>query len=178
MAIRQPYIDRLLSYEKVASRVAEIRKEVGPLIASTFSGGNFNYDEQKNLPMAASKVSPELQSLAVFGRLTESFFRAAEEGDVILVLAYLLEGFPANYQNEKTGETALHIAAAVNAVDVVRVLVSIGNCDYLLRDKRDRLAVELAISEADNWAIAKLLGKKSREQGKIQGVSVTRRSIV
>lgn len=162
---RHRLLNAIFNHEPCIQRINRVREEIRPLLNRVFRNTANNLKEAvggnpRNYPHA--------------GYLQKHFFQAAERGDVVSIIAYLLEGYPVNDQN-RFGETALHVAAAVNAVDITRVLVSTGECDYLLRDNGERLAVELAISEADNWAISKLLGKKARQQGIKQGVRVTRR---
>jgi hypothetical protein len=55
-------------------------------------------------------------------------------------------GNDANVVNRQDagGMTALHQAAAMGARAFVRALVTLGLCDYLIRDKKGRAAAELA----------------------------------
>lgn len=92
-----------------------------------------------------------------------------------MALAFTLEGFGVNEQDKNTGETALHIAAACRAHKVLKVLLETEKCDFLLRDKKGRLASEMAYLHGNDPAVARLLGIKERKQGDAQGIKVTRR---
>ena len=74
-----------------------------------------------------------------------------------------------NYQDQN-GMTALHHAAALGARPCIRVLVNSGQCDYLLKDKENRYAYELAIIWAKDYAVGRLLAKKQAQQALEQGV--------
>ena len=81
----------------------------------------------------------------------------------------LANGGDANEQ-DKNGMTPLHHAAALGARPCIRVLVASGQCDYLLRDRYGRYAYELAIEHARDFAVARLLMKKQRQQAHARGV--------
>jgi ankyrin repeat protein len=119
---------------------------------------------------------PQLQSDAVMTRLGREFLTAAERGDAMAVGAFLEEGFPANWQDNRTKETALHVAAASQARGVLRVLLDAGQCDYLLRDKGGRLASDLAYLYGHDPAAARLLGVKERKQAETHGITLTSKS--
>jgi len=118
---------------------------------------------------------PQLRGDAVLNRLGREFLKAAERGNAPLVRAYLEEGFPANYQDRRTGETALLASAGARARDVLRVLLDSGLCNFLLRDKGGRLASELAYLFGRDPAAARLLGIKERKQAEALGIALTRR---
>jgi uncharacterized protein len=119
---------------------------------------------------------PQLQADAVMVRLGREFLKAAERGDALAVGAFLEEGFPANWQDSRTKETALHVAAASRARDVLRILLNADQSDYLLRDKGGRLASDLAFLNGRDSAAARLLGVKERKQAEAQGIQIKRRS--
>lgn len=108
-------------------------------------------------------------------RLGREFLRAVERGDDAQVRMFLAAGFPPNWQDPETGETALHVAAGAKARAVVRLLVETGFCDYLLRDAQGRLASELAFTHGEDPALARLLGTKERKQAEAQGITLKRR---
>ena len=108
-------------------------------------------------------------------RLGRDFLKAAERGNAPVVSAYIEEGFPVNYQDRQTQETALHISAGTSARKVLRVLLDCGLCNFLLRDKGGRLASELAYLFGHDPAAARLLGTKERRQAEAQGIALTRR---
>ena len=105
----------------------------------------------------------------------EEYLLAAERGDAHFFELYLSFGMPVNFQHPKTGETALHIAAARRARHIIRSALKTGQCDFLLRDKQGRLASELAHLFGRDPAITRLLGLKERAQGEAQGITVTLR---
>jgi hypothetical protein len=118
---------------------------------------------------------PQLRTDRTLNNLGREFLRAAERGNAPMVGAYIEEGFPLNFQDRLTLETALHISAAAKARSVLRVLLDCGLCNFLLRDKGGRLASELAYLFGRDPAAARLLGSKERKQAEAQGISLTRR---
>ena len=117
----------------------------------------------------------QLRSYAVMTRLGREFLKAAERGSAVAIGAFIEEGFPTNWQDNRTKETALHVAAASRAHGVLRVLLDSGQCDYLLRDKGGRLASDLAYLYGHDPVAARLLGIHERKQAKAQGIEVKRR---
>ena len=90
------------------------------------------------------ELLPQLRDDKDMNRLGREFLKAVERGNAPAVGAYIEEGFPPNYQDRQTEETALHISAGTRARKVLRVLIDCGLCNFLLRDKGGRLASELA----------------------------------
>jgi ankyrin repeat protein len=121
------------------------------------------------------ELLPKLRDDRDMNRLGREFLKAVERGNAPAVGAYIEEGFPANYQDRQTQETALHISAATRAHKVLRVLLDCGLCNFLLRDKGGRLASELAYLFGQDPAAARLLGSKERKQAEAQGIKLTRR---
>jgi hypothetical protein len=121
------------------------------------------------------ELLPNLRDDRDMNRLGREFLKVAERGYAPAVAAYIAEGFPANYQDPQTGETALHISAGTRARRVLRVLLDCGMCNFLLRDKGGRLASELAYLFGHDPAAARLLGTKERKQAEAQGITLTRR---
>ena len=121
------------------------------------------------------ELLPQLRDDKDMNRLGREFLKAVERGNAPAVGAYIEEGFPPNYQDRQTQETALHISAAVKARKVLRVLLDCGLCNFLLRDKGGRLASELAYLFGQDPAAARLLGTKERKQAEAQGIKLTRR---
>jgi len=121
------------------------------------------------------ELLPQLRDDKDMNRLGREFLKAVERGNAPVVGAYIEEGFPANYQDRRTQETALHISAAVKARKVLRVLLDCGLCNFLLRDKGGRLASELAYLFGQDPAAARLLATKERKQAEAQGIKLSRR---
>lgn len=107
--------------------------------------------------------------------LGKELLKVAQHGNVNKLKLFIDEKFPVNYQDPETSETVLHIAAGSRARKVLRLILSTGQCDFLLRDEQGRLASELAFLYGQDIAVAKLLGIKERKQGEAQGIKVTRR---
>jgi len=105
-----------------------------------------------------------------FGR---EFNEAARDGDADLVRAFMEEGYPFGWSDPRTGETALHAAAGSRARPVVRVLIQHWP-DFLIRDRKGRLASELAYLYGEDPAMAHLLGTKERKNAIATGRDVRR----
>lgn len=123
----------------------------------------------------ADALLPQLHRDRAMMSLGREFLSAAARAVAPKAGAFIEEGFPVNYQDPLTGETALHAAAGANARDALRVLLASGRCNFLLRDKQGRLASELALLYGDDPATARLLGNKERIQAAAQGIKLTRR---
>ncbi|MCW8966349.1 MAG: hypothetical protein OQK82_06660, partial [Candidatus Pacearchaeota archaeon] len=102
------------------------------------------------------------------------YLRAAERGDILSLIHYYEEGFPLNWQDIDTGETALHVIAACRARDCLRLYIKTNECDYLIRDNWNRLPSEMAYLYGNDPAVARLLGNKERKQAELQQVKLTR----
>jgi len=101
--------------------------------------------------------------------------QAARDGDPVTVRRLAGEAStPVNFQDPRTGATALHYMAAYRARPALRELLKSGRCDFLIRDKKGRLAWELA-SSADDAAMARLLLRKTVKQAAEQDVVLRRR---
>lgn len=107
--------------------------------------------------------------------LGREFLSAIQRGNPATLEVFLSEGMDVNYQDPQTRQTALHVAASAQARSVIRILLATNKCDHLIRDKRGRLASELAYMVGENPALARLLGNKERKQAEKQGVKLTRR---
>jgi ankyrin repeat protein len=123
----------------------------------------------------SDELLAQLRDDRTMNNLGRAFLQAAERGNAPIVGAFIEEGFPANFQDQLTGETALHACAASRARKVLRVLVVCGLCDFLLRDKGGRLASELAYLFGKDPAAARLLGIKESRQATAAGITITRR---
>ena len=121
------------------------------------------------------ELLPQLRADRAMNNLGREFLQAAERGNAPMVGAYIEEGFPPNFQDRLTLETALHISAAARARSVLRVLLDCGLCNFLLRDKGGRLASELAYLFGKDPAAARLLGIKESKQAEARGIKLTRR---
>lgn len=106
-------------------------------------------------------------------RLGREYLDAARCGDTATLRAYIEEGLPASYQDKKTGENALHIAAGSQARHVLRLLLPVWE-GYTVRDRQGRLSSELAYLYGEDLPMARLLGIKERKEA-AQTASILRR---
>ena len=120
-------------------------------------------------------AAPEDQREKLTARIGAAFLTAAETGNPIEVGAFIKHGFPVDYQDPQTGQTALHIVAACQARKALRVLLKSKECDFLLRDNQGRLASEMAYLYGRDPAVARLLSIKERKQAEAAGIKLTRR---
>ena len=120
-------------------------------------------------------AAPEDQREKLTARIGAAFLTAAETGNPIEVGAFIKHGFPVDYQDPQTGETALHIVAACQARKALRVLLKSEECDFLLRDNQGRLPSEMAYLYGRDPAVARLLSIKERKQAEAKGIKLTRR---
>lgn len=96
---------------------------------------------------------------ALLGR---DWLDAARHGESAALIAFIEEAFPIGYADPRTGETALHAAAGSQARPAVRLLLPHWP-DFLIRDKRGRLASELAYLYGEDPAMARLLAITERK---------------
>ena len=166
----------------VAEAVAQLRARIEQRRAAAWQPepGPTAQERRRHWQEVAARqvqnIEVEQLADAAMNRLAREFLKAAERNNAPLVGAWLEEGFPANWRDRQTQETALHISAAARARAVLRMLIESGLCDYLLRDKGGRLASELAYLFGRDPVAARLLGIKERKQAEAQGVKLRRRS--
>ncbi|WP_372837476.1 ankyrin repeat domain-containing protein [Phaeovulum sp.] len=90
--------------------------------------------------------------------MPDSFLEAVRQGNAERIAEWLEGGYSKiNYQEAGTGMTALHYAAARNAVPIIKLLLRTGNCDGRIRDRMGRTAATLAIEVADNPVLGRYL---------------------
>jgi hypothetical protein len=109
-------------------------------------------------PFGEDVVRACARAVKVLGRY---WLDAARRGDWPMIVAYLEEGFPIDYADPGSGETALHAAAASRARTVVRVLLPLWH-DFLAEDRRHRLPSDLAYEFGEDPALARLLSMLER----------------
>lgn len=68
-----------------------------------------------------------------------AFLHAASTARIDPMRELMEAGIPVNFQHPVTRQTALHIAAAGATVETVKLLVDTGQCDYLIRDRFERI---------------------------------------
>jgi hypothetical protein len=168
--------------------LAEPPQESKEFLEALFSTRSFSLPPQPQSPGPASQMfnaiagarqlTPE-ETLAakcdrVFERLGREFVEAARDGDGDLVRAFIEEGFPMQFFDQRTRETALHAAAGSRARPAIRVLVQHWP-DFLMRDHYGRLSSELAYLYGEDPAMAHMLGIKERKQAKAKGGDPVRR---
>ncbi|MES1990606.1 MAG: hypothetical protein V4441_06620 [Pseudomonadota bacterium] len=120
-------------------------------------------------------ISPDLAALCkrALARLGRDYLDAARCGDTATMRAYIEEGFPATYQDKRTGETAMHVAAGSQGRAVLRFLLPLWE-GFTVRDRQQRLASELAYLYGEDVAMARLLSRKERQEA-AQTASIIRR---
>jgi ankyrin repeat protein len=107
--------------------------------------------------------------------LIPDYYHAIDRGNARKLKEVLDKGFPVNYFNPVSGETALHSLAAGGARPAIRVLLTYENIDFLARDNQGRLSSEMAYLYGRDPALARLLGNKEVKQARAQGIKLTRR---
>lgn len=178
----QNFTNRLMESPETAARLAEVYSRIvnmgdpatgrptrwpllKRLLRSIRSSPVRRLQAGTGLILAGSIMDDE-HTAAAFDR---EFFRAAEKGDDVAVLTFLLAGFDPNRKRPRWGDTALHIAATRDARDVARVLIESGKCDYRIPDRHGNLASTNAYLYGRNPALARLLSIKERKQAEAQG---------
>lgn len=90
--------------------------------------------------------------------LPGAFLLAVRNAEIDSVRRMLDDGYDRiDYADPATGMTALHIASALNARQLVQLLIATGKCNLAARDKQGRTAATLAIEVADNPALGRYL---------------------
>ena len=168
--------------------LAEPPQESKDFLEALFGTRSFSLPPQPQSPGPASpafnasagaRVLTSEEMLAakcdrVFEQLGREFIESARDGDGDLVRAFMEEGFPIQFFDQRTRETALHAAAGSRARPAVRVLVQHWP-DFLMRDHYGRLPSELAYLYGEDPAMAHMLGIKERKQAKAKGGDAVRR---
>jgi hypothetical protein len=121
------------------------------------------------------ELLPQLRDDRALNAIGREFLQAAERGNPQMIGAFIEEGFPANWQDPQTGQSALHVTAATKARRALRVLIGSGRCDYLLRDRQGRLASEMAYLYGEDSAVTRWLRIHERRQAAAKGIKLTRR---
>lgn len=103
------------------------------------------------------------------------FLRACERGNPETLEIFFEHGMDVNFQDPKTGQTALHVASAAQAHNAIHALLATEQCDFLIRDNKGRLSSEMAYLYGNDPELAELLGNKEREQAEAKGIKLTRR---
>ena len=100
--------------------------------------------------------------------LDKYFLKLAYRGDDARMVQYIGR-VDVNVRDPKTGSTALHYVAAHGGRPALLVLIKSGKCNFLIRDKKGRLASELAGIYGLDPVMARLLLKKEAAQARVQG---------
>lgn len=164
---------RVTSDPEVTTRLARLRALTGVTatdrsLADALDDDSDYADDDEGTPdQGGQTVAP------MTAALRREFFRVAERGDEVYMIAFLEAGYDPNMTRPRWGDTVLHIAATRNACDLARVLIESGKCDYLLRDARGQLASEKAYLYGRNPALSRLLAIKERKQAEAAGIRLT-----
>jgi ankyrin repeat protein len=93
------------------------------------------------------------------------FIESAKEGSASAVREWLsYPGIDVNFVDNRSGMTALHLAAARRAKAVVKVLAADKKCDFTILDRRGRTAATLAFEVGRDPALGRYLYDKEYEQ--------------
>lgn len=97
------------------------------------------------------------------------FFAGVRAFDVPGVLA-VINLYPdvVAARDEQTGGTALHVAAAYDCREIVRLLVNTGRCDFLAEDNAGRTPAAVARRLGTDPVISRLLARKEAQQRRTQ----------
>ena len=174
-APHQNYISKLISEPEVVERIERIHEHIGVPKKDWVLAG-VEKSSQKTSFMRGNEVWAERLAATDAGKkiaLDKEFFRAAEKGDHVALLAFLMAGFDPNLKRPRWHDTVLHIVATRGTRNAIRVLVESDRCDYLIRDHQGDLASKIAFLYGRNPAIARLLAIKERKQAEEQGVALT-----
>lgn len=99
--------------------------------------------------------------------LHRQFLEAVDYGDTAKVREFLKDKqLDVNYADPRDGFTALHLAAARNAIAVLKLLLSTGRCDVSLLDHQQRTAANVAFVLANNAAVARYLRRLQHGSGR------------
>jgi hypothetical protein len=128
-----------------------------------------------NVPTMGLQVHTPVRIFEALTSLVPDYYKAIDRGNPQKLKDVLAKGFPVNFRNPHTGETALHRLAASGARPAMRVLLAHKDCDFLVRDEQDRLPSELAYLYGRDPALARLLGNKERKQAAEEGIDLPRR---
>jgi hypothetical protein len=123
----------------------------------------------------ADDLLAQLATDKALNALGREFLHVARRGNLRMLSGFIEEGFPVNWQDNRNGQAALHVAAAAKARKALLVLSESSRCDFLLRDKEGRLASELAFLFGDDPAAARLLRIHERRQAAERGIALARR---
>lgn len=133
------------------------------------------YQDQLELDAARVLLSPKPGKSEDVQALGREFLSACERGNPETLKIFFDAGMDVNFQDPRTGQTALHISGAARAHKAVRALLATKKCDFLIRDNKGRLSSEIAYLYGNDPELAELLGNKEKEQAESQGIKLTRR---
>ncbi len=154
--------------EDAAMEGEQTIEEVDQMIAELFEYVGFKESYLAELALLDPDTRREKQLL----KLGEIFIKVAECNAAEFAEKYLEAGFPVNFQLPRTGQTALHTAAARTATTFADVLMDSGRCDYLLRDARGLLAADAAYYCGYCSSITNDLRILTEQQAAERGVTV------
>lgn len=122
---KRNFTDKLLSSDTNAKRVSEIEDQLDADTKETYRLRHLADLQPMGMVSTggyqAGDDSARGNGMEIL--LARRFFAAVERGDAITVLAYIRIGYDINIRRERLGDTALHIAAARDAKDVLKLLI-------------------------------------------------------
>jgi ankyrin repeat protein len=126
--------------------------------------GRGGYIKTKILPVSNKRKNRKIMEIGL------QFLEAAKDGDAPELEQLLEEQAPVNFIDPVDHATALHYIAAYAARPALRVVLSSGKCDHLIRDAEGRLPSEIAREYGHDRAMARLLLIKEVRQARAQGL--------
>ena len=97
-------------------------------------------------------------------------WRADERSFIPEAVRYIERGGDINAVDPVTGYTLLHLSAQTNCRKLIRMLRDTGECDFLIRDSRQRLSSELALSTGLDAPLGHYLMLKEKQQAEANGL--------
>lgn len=97
--------------------------------------------------------------------LPPAFIEAVRTGNVEAVKRMIADGYrDFDHPEPDTGLSAVHYAAARNAVAILKLMIATGPCDFTRKDRQGRTPATLAVEVADNPVLGRYLYDRQYRQ--------------
>lgn len=153
----------------------DIQSEIGPVSGDPEPNFIAAFHDALREDMRQLRRADEQTRELLMPSIGREWIEACRRGVAKTIQLFIDHGMDVNYQDPRTGQTALHAAAGSGARQSVLALLGSGQCDFLLRDSAGRLPSECAYLFCADIALARLLGNKERKQAAAQGIQLVRR---
>ena len=153
----------------------DVGSEIGPVTGSPRPDFITAYHDTLRAELARLASADAQTRPQYLQALGEEWLEASRRGVATTLQLFVDGGMDVNYQDPRTGQSALHAAAGSGARQSVRTLLRTVHCDFLVRDSAGRLPSECAYLFGHDVALARLLGNKERKQAAELVVSIARR---